>query len=124
MFDNEFTLVRQGGAGWQGSVEVVGFIRYHNTIEIPINENWIVQGSVDSATGLPSSLDGRLSSGTPVVLSQANIVLRDVRFTSQVAPVDAHSEWRYNDWEPPPKGLGGAFHYASTTILNLISLSR
>ena len=46
MFDNEFTLVRQGGDGWEGSVEVVGFIRYRNTIEIPIDESWIVQGTV------------------------------------------------------------------------------
>eukprot|EP01045_Picozoa_sp_COSAG04_P015552 COSAG04_NODE_1236_length_7618_cov_4.893470_1_plen_454_part_10 len=53
MFDNEFTLVRQGGAGWEGSVEVVGFIRYRNTIEIPNDESWVVQGIVDSATGLP-----------------------------------------------------------------------
>ena len=46
MFENEFTLVRQGGAGWEGSVEVVGFIRYHNTIEVPNDESWIVQGTV------------------------------------------------------------------------------
>ena len=27
MFDNHFTLARQGGASWQGSVEVMGFIQ-------------------------------------------------------------------------------------------------
>ena len=80
MYDNEFTLVREGGAGWQGSVEVVGFVRYHNTIEIPNDENWIVQGAVDAATGLPVSLDGRITSGTPVAPSHANIVLRDVNW--------------------------------------------
>jgi len=39
MFNNEYTLTRQGGSGWQGSVEVVGFIHYHNTIEIPADES-------------------------------------------------------------------------------------
>ena len=78
MFDNEYTLVRQGGVSWQGSVEVVGVIHYHNTIEIPNDENWIVQGAIDPATGLPTSLDGRMTSGTPVAPSHANIVLRDV----------------------------------------------
>ena len=33
---------------------------------------------VDAATGLPVSLDGRITSGTPVAPSHANIVLRDV----------------------------------------------
>ena len=42
MFDNEFTLTRQGGgSAWEGSVEVAGFIHYHNTITIPNDENWI-----------------------------------------------------------------------------------
>eukprot|EP01045_Picozoa_sp_COSAG04_P009420 COSAG04_NODE_543_length_12846_cov_7.281556_5_plen_509_part_00 len=110
MFDNDFTLVRQGGAGWQGSVEVVGFIHYRNTIEIPNDESWIVQGTVD-ATGLPASLDGRLSSGTPVGPSHANIVLRDIRFTGQVASVDAHPEWRMFFFPLPDPRLGGAFQY-------------
>eukprot|EP01045_Picozoa_sp_COSAG04_P023818 COSAG04_NODE_2888_length_3420_cov_1.914785_1_plen_379_part_10 len=37
MYDNDFTLTRQGrgGSGWEGSVEVAGFIHYHNTITIP-----------------------------------------------------------------------------------------
>eukprot|EP01045_Picozoa_sp_COSAG04_P039763 COSAG04_NODE_11299_length_718_cov_0.494346_2_plen_85_part_01 len=45
MYANEFTLSRQGAASWEGSVEVVGLIRYHNTITIPNDENWIVQGT-------------------------------------------------------------------------------
>jgi hypothetical protein len=77
MFDNEYTLTHQGPASsWQGSVEVVGFIQYHNTITIPNNENWIVQGNVDPVTGLPVLLDARLSSGTPLDRSHANIVVR------------------------------------------------
>ena len=106
MFDNEFTLV--GGAGWRGSVEGVGFLRYHNTIEVPNEEKWIVQGIVDAATGLPSSLDGRLSSGTPPEPSHADIVLRDIRFTGQVAPLDPHAQWREDQ---SLKSFGGAFHY-------------
>ena len=108
MFDNEFTLVRQGGAGWQGSVEVVGFIHYHNTIEIPTEESWIIQGTVDPATGLPASLDGRLSSGTPYTPSHANVVLRYVRFTGQVAPVDPYPEGHpYAGFAVPNQALGG-----------------
>ena len=77
MYDNDFTLTRQGGgSGWEGSVEVAGFIHYHNTITIPNDENWIVQGIVDPVSGLPSSLAGRLKSGTAVDRSHANIVLR------------------------------------------------
>jgi hypothetical protein len=94
MFDNDYTLVRQDGTGWQGTVEMVGFIRFHNTIEIPNNENWIIQGGIDAATGLPASLDGRLSSGTPLSPSQSNIVLRDMRFSGQSAPIDPYPEWR------------------------------
>ena len=89
MFDNDFTLVRQGGgSSWQGSVEVVGFIHYHNTITIPNDENWIVQGLVSRMSGLPSSLDGRLKSGTAVDRSHANIVLRHLRISGQ--------HWRHN----------------------------
>ena len=92
MFDNEYTLTRQGGSSWQGFVEVVGFIHYHNTITIPNDENWIVQGVISPTTGLPAKLDGRLSSGTAHDLSHANIVLRHIRFTGQVAPLDMDPE--------------------------------
>ena len=44
MSDGEFTLTHRGGSSsWQGSVAVVGFIHYHNTITIPNDEKWIVQ---------------------------------------------------------------------------------
>ena len=77
MFDNDFTLTKLSApASWQGSVEVAGFIHYHNTITIPNDENWIVQGRVDPVSGLPSSLDGRLKSGMAVDRSHASIVLR------------------------------------------------
>ena len=88
MFDNEFTLTRQGGgSAWEGSVEVKGFIHYHNTITIPNDENWILQGRIDPASGLPSSLDARLKSGTAVDRSHANIILRHLRISGQMARV-------------------------------------
>eukprot|EP01045_Picozoa_sp_COSAG04_P002615 COSAG04_NODE_97_length_26459_cov_6.507246_3_plen_626_part_00 len=111
MFDNDFTLSRQGGAGWQGSVEVVGFIHYHNTITIPNDENWIVQGAVDPSTGLPSNLDGRLKSGSAVDRSHANIVLRDMRISNQVAPVDVNPIGRNGGRAGMVDGFGGAFEY-------------
>ena len=62
MSDGEFTLTHRGGSSsWQGSVAVVGFIHYHNTITIPNDEKWIVQDIIDPATGLPASLDARRS---------------------------------------------------------------
>ena len=110
MFNNEFTLIRQGGgSSWQGSVEVVGFIHYHNTITIPIDENWIVQGIVDPVSGLPSSLDGRLKSGTAVDRSHANIVLRHLRISGQVAPLDVNPIVRPNI--QGGRYFGGAFEY-------------
>ena len=75
----------------------------------PNDESWVVQGIVDSTTGLPASLDGRLSSGTPLDPSRANIVLRDIRFTGRVAPLDAHPEFRR---APFVTGrIGAAFQY-------------
>lgn len=114
MFDNEYTLTRQGApSSWQGSVEVVGFIDYHNTITIANSENWIVQGNVDPATGLPVLLDARLSSGAPLDRSHANIALRYVRFSGQVAPVDPDPQWVGRGiWFPGHGGsYGGAFRY-------------
>ena len=111
MFDNDFTLTRQGGGSeWQGSLEVVGFLHYHNTITIPNNENWIVQGIVDPVSGLPSSLDGRLKSGSAVDRSHANIVLRHLRMSGQVAPLDVNPIGRNGEatWGAT---FGGAFEY-------------
>eukprot|EP01043_Picozoa_sp_COSAG02_P029832 COSAG02_NODE_1874_length_10576_cov_8.410614_7_plen_1429_part_00 len=112
MFDNDYTLVRQSGTGWQGSVEVIGVIHGHNTIEIPIDENWVIQGGLDASTGLPASLDGRLSSGTPLSPSQSSIVMRDMRFSSQTAPIDQYPQWRtLQHATTPDNRLGGAFSY-------------
>ena len=112
MFDNDFTLTHEPSASsWQGSVEVVGFIQYHNTITIPNNENWIVQGNVDPMTGLPVLLDARLSSGTTLDRSHANIVVRNVRLSGQIAPVDPSPQWvGHGLWFA---GQGGSCKYTS-----------
>jgi len=106
-FDNDFTLTRQAGSSWQGTVEVVGFIHYHNTITIPTDENWIVQGAIDPDTGLPASLDGRLSSGSKADRSRASIVLRQVRISGQLAPVDLDGR----PGHPEGGTVAGAFYY-------------
>ena len=103
--------VAANSASWQGSVEVSGFIHYHNTITIPNDENWIVQGRLDPVSGLPSSLDGRLKSGTAVDRSKASIVLRRVRFSGQVAPVDVNERGRDANMLGRTEGFGGAFEY-------------
>eukprot|EP01045_Picozoa_sp_COSAG04_P005864 COSAG04_NODE_279_length_18210_cov_5.657225_1_plen_1569_part_10 len=109
MFDNDFTLTKlSAAASWQGSVKVSGFIRYHNTITIPSDENWIVQGRIDPVSGLPSGLDARLKSGTAIDRSHASIVLRQLRISGQVAPVDANQIPRA---EGHTGGFGGALEY-------------
>ena len=109
---------------WEGSVEVAGFIHYHNTITIPNDENWIVQGIVDPVSGLPSSLDGRLKSGTAVDRSHANIVLRHLRFSGQVAPVDVNVIGRQEYIAGLTSGFGGAFEYdgGSADPSNLVQI--
>eukprot|EP01045_Picozoa_sp_COSAG04_P008549 COSAG04_NODE_476_length_13722_cov_16.614707_4_plen_83_part_00 len=73
----------------QGTVEVAGFIHFHNTITIPNDENWIVQGQIDPVTGLPASMDGRFKSGTAVDRSHANVVLRHLRISGQNGKLSA-----------------------------------
>ena len=92
-------------------MEVAGFIHYHNTITIPNDENWIVQGIVDPVSGLPSNLDGRLKSGTAVDRSHASIVLRHLRTSNQDAPVDVNVVGRNGAFAGEISGFGGAFEY-------------
>eukprot|EP01045_Picozoa_sp_COSAG04_P003494 COSAG04_NODE_143_length_23569_cov_6.195356_2_plen_749_part_00 len=125
MFANDFTLTKLSSpASWQGSVEVVGFIHYRNTITIPNDENWIVQGRVDPDSGLPSALDGRFKSGTAVERSRANIVLRHLRISGQVAPIDVNEILRVGSLRGRTAGYGGAFEYdgGSSDPSNLVKL--
>ena len=90
MFDNHYTLTRVGAGGdWSGTAAVVGYISYHNTIEIPTSRDtrWIVQGQLRE-DGLPVEMPGRLSSGSSTDWSQASIVARHVRFSGNMAPIE------------------------------------
>jgi hypothetical protein len=112
MFDNVFTLTRPDLSVWQGSVEVAGFIHYHNTITVPNDEDWIVQGVVDPTTGLPASLDARISSGNMMERSHASIILRQLRISNQVAPIDPNGGELNSWWQPSSGGeSGGAVRY-------------
>eukprot|EP01045_Picozoa_sp_COSAG04_P010948 COSAG04_NODE_689_length_11142_cov_6.664041_7_plen_583_part_00 len=125
MFDNDFTLTKLSApASWQGSVEVVGFIHYHNTITIPNDENWIVQGIVHPVSGLPSSMDARLKSGTAIDRSHANIILRNLRISGQVAPVEVNAIPRATAFAGMTDGYGGAFEYdgGSSDPSNLVQI--
>ena len=102
---------------------MVGFVHYHNTITIPNDENWIVQGIVDPSSGLPSSLDGRLQSGTVFRRSHANIILRHLRISNQRAPIYVDAFHRSKDWVGTENG--GAFLYTggSSDPSNLVKIA-
>ena len=109
LFGNDFTLTRQGGAGWQGTVSVLSVVD-DNTIYVPLDENWIIQGA--NVNNIPITLDARLSTGYrhrpddgdfPIstadpddvaYLSHANIVLRSIRVSGQVATLDKFTATR------------------------------
>jgi hypothetical protein len=90
----------------------------NNTIVIPNDENWIIQGAL-GRDGVPVKLDARLSSGSAVDFSEASIVVRHVRFSGQSAPLDPYVTARtYTQafMNSPYFGggenrLGGAFSY-------------
>jgi hypothetical protein len=89
-----------------------------NTIVVPNDENWIIQGAL-GPDNVPVKLDARISSGSAVDFSEASIVLRHVRFYALSAPIDLDTEARdYNQLtlsNPYFAGgetrLGGAFFY-------------
>eukprot|EP01051_Picozoa_sp_SAG22_P005758 SAG22_NODE_353_length_11812_cov_58.910783_7_plen_1690_part_00 len=88
VFDNNFTLTRNSD-GWSGTVEVVRSIDFENTVVIPSDENWIIQGAI-GANGLPVTLPVRLSSGTPLDPAEGSIVMRRVRQSGHRAPIDIY----------------------------------
>jgi hypothetical protein len=83
----------------------------NNTIIIPSDENWIVQGRL-GPDGAPVALDARLSSGSSIDPSEAGVVARYVRFSGQRAAISQ---------DPRDSGVplysngearsGGAFYY-------------
>jgi hypothetical protein len=90
----------------------------NNTIVVPNDGNWIIQGALDP-DGVPVKLDTRISSGTAVDFSEASIVVRHVRFSEQSAPLDPHvaaRNYEHTFMHSPYFGsdetrLGGAFSY-------------
>lgn len=93
-----------------------------NTIYIPLDESWIIQGVSETITtqhglvgGLPPVLPARISSGSRDAISRANVVLRGFRITSQTAPLDAAGSWytfsSANINNDPAMRLGGAISY-------------
>ena len=91
----------------------------NNTIVVPNDENWIIQGAL-GPDGIPVKLDARLSSGSAVDFSEASIVVRHVRFSGQSAPLDPHTAAHDDGVQAyihhPAFGgdetrLGGAFSY-------------
>ena len=78
----------------------------------------IIQGAI--VNGLPVKLDARFVSGSPIEMSHANIVLRNLRLSEQNAPLD-----RYNALRTYPRRtkLGGAFlydGYGSTVVFDSV----
>ena len=130
LFDNYYTVTGQGGAGWQGTVSVVSVVD-DNTIYIPVDENWIVHGI--NSGDVPIMLDARLSTGYrhrpddgdfPIstsapddasYLSHANLVLRNVRISGQIATLDKMTATRTMSnrriGSEPAARLGGALFY-------------
>ena len=90
LFDNDYTLdVVDLAGGWVGTLDVIAFVS-DNTIYIPRDQDWIIQGGY--ADGLPAVLDARLESGSNVELSHASLVVRYTRFTNQLATLLASTE--------------------------------
>jgi hypothetical protein len=93
-----------------------------NTIYIPIDESWIIQGVSATITtmsgtvgGLPPVLDARIASGSRDNISTANVALRGFRITSQTAPLDSTGAWytfsNANINSDPAMRLGGAVSF-------------
>ncbi len=113
MFDNHFTIGRVDteNDGWIGTIAVHSFVP-DNTIDIPVSESWIIQGT--EVDGVPAVLPARLKSGYaypyPGRLSNANLVIRYVRFSAQRATLDRYEQERTHSIAPPAR-LGGALDY-------------
>lgn len=115
LFDNNFTLTRSsaGTDGWLGTIAVLGYVP-DNSIYIPQDEKWIVQGGLEN--GIPVELNVRLASGNPVALTNASVVLRYVRQSGQTGPLDVYMTGGPLDAtrpfsQRPNARMGGSFYY-------------
>jgi hypothetical protein len=77
--------------GWTPELLNMG----NDTIQIPTQREsrWIIQGQIQ-ANGLPVELPARISSGSVLQYSEASIVIRHVRFSGRIAPIDAEFQER------------------------------
>lgn len=137
MFDNHFSLNLAPGTDWQGTVAVVTKEDFQNTIIIPNDEQWIVQGVEGlEIAGVPVQLRARFESGrtfyehgcdihgvpdgqvdsseyplcTSESISRASLVVRHVRFSNQRAPPDLYRT-RYTWSVVPGTALGAVLRY-------------
>jgi hypothetical protein len=85
-----------------------------NTIYVPVDESWIIQGT-SSPSGLPPVLDARIASGSRDSISRAGLILRGFRITGQTGPLDSKGSWytfsNANIGNDPTMRLGGAVSY-------------
>ena len=137
MFDNHFSLNLAPGTDWQGTVAVVTKEDFQNTIIIPNDEQWIVQGVEGlEIAGVPVQLRARFESGrtfyehgcdmhdvpdgqvdsseyplcTSESISRASLVVRHVRFSNQRAPPDLYRT-RYTWSVVQGTALGAVLRY-------------
>lgn len=130
MFDNRFSLNLAPGAHWEGTVSVVTKEDFEDTIIIPNDEQWIVQGVEGvEAAGIPVKLHARFESGrtffehgcdmhnlslsplcTSQSISRASLVVRHTRFSNRHAPLDLYRT-RYTFSVVPNTALGGVLRY-------------
>jgi hypothetical protein len=112
LFANSFSLSKNTN-DWSGTVSVLNK-KPDYSIELPMEGTVIVQGAVDE-NGVPQLLNARLTSGTVLQPSFANLVVRDVRFSGLNAPEDAdaaHRKYSHNTFPVYPyKSLGAAVSY-------------
>lgn len=108
MYDSKFTIqLVSTSSSWTGNVSVVGWLT-DNTITIPKDEKWIVQGY--STNGVAVTLDARLASGSPADRSNASLVLRHVRLSGQHGTLDRWDDQRAFSRVANSR-MGCAFYY-------------
>eukprot|EP01051_Picozoa_sp_SAG22_P000672 SAG22_NODE_20_length_32168_cov_40.859241_2_plen_519_part_00 len=109
IFDNHFSISKESeGDGWTGTMQVVGYVE-DSSVYVPHDESWIIQGS--ATEGVPQSLlMARISSGGPSRRTNADFIIRHVRFSGLWAPLDLFPETRGFSIQPNAR-LGSIFFY-------------
>ena len=88
LHDAEYTLAKTSTDTWGGTVTVFSYVD-DNTIYVPRDEQWIIQGTyvndADAGGMLPLELDARVASGSSWNPTAASVVLRHLRISRQIA---------------------------------------